>query len=150
MSVTQSDFSQYSAIGFHGQLNTDFPSRIVSKHAEGGAVAFGVAVSYGTGDTRAVIGGATAAVLIGVTLRSHAVENSALGLPVYDEDKPMSVLVSGRMYAIVSDGSTQGGQVYQVPATGALVSTATANVALTGARFVRTAAAGEVSEIEIK
>jgi len=157
MSVTQDTFSQYAVIGFHGQQNTDFPAWISSQHAEGGAIPFGVAVSYGTADHQAVIGGASAGVLIGVTVRTQAVENNAAGESVYAEVKAMSVMEKGRLYVTVSDGATRGGQVYVVQATGELVSSANdgaatpvAYVALTGARFVRSCAAGEVSEIEIK
>jgi len=150
MSVTQDTFSQYAGIGFHGQQNTDFPSWISSQHAEGGAIPFGVAVSFGTADHQAKLGGASSGVLIGVTVRTQAVENNAAGESVYRQDQAMSVMQKGRMYVTVADGATRGAQVYVVPATGELVSTATDNVALTGARFVRACAAGEVSEIEIK
>ncbi len=150
MSVTQDTFGQYAVIGFHGQQNTDYPAWISSQHAEGGAIPFGVAVSFGTADNQAVVGGATSGVLIGVTLRTHAVENNAGDLPEYRQNQSMSVMEKGRMYVVVADGATRGDPVYVVPATGALVSTATDNVALTGARFLRSAAAGEVSEIEIK
>jgi len=150
MSVTQDTFSQYSGIGFHGQQNTDFPSWISSQHAEGGAIPFGVAVSFGTADHQAVLGGASSGVLIGVTVRTQALENNAAGESVYRQDQAMSVMQKGRMYVTVADGATRGAQVYVVPATGELVSTAANNVALTGARFVRACAAGEVSEIEIK
>lgn len=150
MSVTQDTFGQYAVIGFHGQQNTDFPSWISSQHAEGGNIGFGVAVSHGTGDHQAVIGGAASADLIGVTVRTQAVENNAAGESLYVEGRAMSVMEKGRMYVVVSDGSTRGAQVYVVPATGELVSTEGTNVALTGARFVRSVAAGEVSEIEIK
>jgi hypothetical protein len=157
MSVTQADFSQYSGIGFHGQQNTDYPAWISSQHAEGGAIGFGVAVSFGTADHQAVLGGASSGVLIGVTLRTQAVENNAAGESVYAEDKAMSVMEKGRLFVTVSDGATRGAPVYVVPATGELVSSADDGaatpvpyVALTGARFVRSCAAGEVSEIEIK
>ncbi len=150
MSVTQDTFGQYAGIGFHGQQNTDFPSWISSQHAEGGAIGFGVAVSFGTADHQAVLGGAASADLIGVTVRTQAVENNAAGESLYREDQAMSVMEKGRMFVTVSDGATRGAPVYVVPATGELVSTATDNVALTGARFLRSCAAGEVSEIEIK
>jgi len=157
MSVTQDTFSQYSGIGFHGQQNTDFPSWISSQHAEGGAIPFGVAVSFGTADHQAVLGGAASADLIGVTVRTQAVENNAAGESLYREDQAMSVMEKGRMFVTVSDGATRGGQVYVVQATGELVSSANdgaatpvAYLALAGARFLRSCAAGEVSEIEIK
>ncbi len=150
MSVTQSNFSQYAAIGYHGQLNTDFPWWADSFHAEGGAIGFGVAVSRGTADKQAVLGGATAGALIGVTVRTQAVENDIDGVSAYTQSRAMSVLKKGRMLVKVSDGSANGAQVYVVPATGELVSTSTDNVALAGASFVRTAAPGEISEIELK
>ena|SRR5690625_1360775 len=150
MAITQDNFSQYAGIGYHGQQNTDYPSWIGSYHAEGGAIGFGVAVSFGTADHQAVAGGAASADLIGVTVRTQAVENNVDGSPEYAENRTMSVMEKGRMYVAVSDGATRGGQVYVVPGTGELVSTDTDNVALTGARFLRTAAAGEITEIEIK
>lgn len=150
MATTQDTFSQYADIGYHGQQNTDFPSWIGSYHAEGGSIPFGVAVSFGTEDHQALLGGATAAVLIGVTVRTQSVENTIAGDSEYAEDRVMSVMEKGRMFVTVSDGATRGDPVYVVPATGEIVSTATDNVALTGARFVRAAAAGEVAEIEIK
>ena len=150
MTITQDNFSQYAGIGYHGQINTDYPSWASSQNAEGGAIGFGVAVSHGTADTQAVKGGASSAVLIGVTVRTQSVENTLDGVSEYAEDRTMSVLEKGRMYVVVSDGATRGEAVYVVPATGEIVSTVGTNVALTGARFVRSAAAGEVSEIEIK
>lgn len=150
MAITQDTFAQYASIGYHGQQNTDFPAWIGSYHAEGSAIGFGVAVGFGTADSQAKAGGAASADLIGVTLRTQAVENNASGNPEYAEGRAMSVLEKGRMYVTVADGATRGGQVYVVPGTGELVSTEDDNIALTGARFLRTAAAGEITEIELK
>lgn len=150
MATTQDTFSQYASIGFHGQQNTDFPSWISSYHAEDEDIGFGVAVSFGTADKQAALGGATSGVLLGVTVRTQAVENTATGESEYAENRSLSVMEKGRMFVTVSDGADAGNAVYVVPTTGELVSTATDNVALTGARFLRTAAAGGISEIEIK
>jgi hypothetical protein len=151
MSTTQDTFGQYATIGYHGQVNSDFPRWVDSLKAEGGAIGFGLAVQAGTLDDQAIIADeyAESANLIGVTVRTQSVENNSSGVSEYDEGKAMSVLKKGRMYIKVADGSTRGGQVYVVKETGALVSTSSGNVALTGAKFLRTVSAGEVSEIEI-
>lgn len=151
MTTTQDTFSQYANIGYHGQLNKDFPFWIESPKAEGSDIGFGLGVSFGTADDQAMIPDeyAAAADLIGVTVRTQAVENNASDVPVYTEGRAMSVLKKGRMYVKVSDGSTRGEQVYVVPETGELVSTQGSNLALAGATFVRTVGAGEISEIEI-
>ena len=149
MAVVQNDFSQYGEIGFHGQINTDYPRKVSTQHAEGSSIGFGLGVSYGTADKQALLGGA-AADLIGVTVRTQAVENDSDGVPVYRENQAMSVMESGRMFLKVSDGSERGKPVYVVEATGELVSTASDNVLLAGAKFVRTAAAEAITEIEIK
>lgn len=150
--ITQDTFSQYAGIGYHGQQNTDFPAWISSHHAEGGDIGFGVAVVFGTADKQAALPGASFAAgdVIGVTLRTQAVENNVDQKSEYAENRIMSVMEKGRMFISVSDGATRGDAVYIVPSTGELVSTSTNNVALTGARFLRTAAAGEITEIEIK
>ena len=148
--ILQDTFNQYADIAYHAQLNTDFPRWVDSFHAEGSSIGFGVAVSRGTLDTQAVLGGANTSDIIGVTLRTHAVENDIAGIPTYDKNRLMSVLKKGRMYLRISDGSVNGAQVYVVPATGEIVSTAADNVALDRAEFVRTTAAGGITEIEIK
>lgn len=165
MAITQTSFDQYSSIGYHGQLNTDFPMWIESPIAEGGYIPFGVAVAYGTGDNQAVVAttDTDAADIIGITVRNHAVAANAYGTP-YDQDtafsgfqegRPMSVLKKGRMYVTVADGSARGDAVY-VTAGGEITSAAddggaepVANVALPNAKFVKTVGAGEITEIEI-
>jgi len=151
MATTQDTFTQYTTLGYHGALNTNFHWWADSPHAEGAAVAFGVAVQYGTADDQAVVvaTGAAAADILGVTLRTQSVENNASDVPEYAEGKAMSVLKKGRMFVTVADGSTAGGQVYITPNTGVLVSTVGTNIALPNARFVRTVGAGETTEIEL-
>lgn len=151
MTVVQDTFTQYTDIGYHGALNTDFDWWASSPHAEGGAIGFGLAVQFGTADDQAevVATGAAAEEILGVTLRTQSVENNASGESEYAEDKAMSVLTKGRMYITVSDGSTAGTPVYIVPDTGEIVSTESTNIVLPRARFVRTAGSGEITEIEL-
>lgn len=154
MTVIQDTFTQYAQLGYNGALNTDFPWWAASPLAEGEDIEFGVAVAFGTEDNQAVPvpTGATAEQIIGVTLRTQAVENTLVsGDPVslYVEGKAMSVLTKGRMFISVSDGSTAGDPVYVVPDTGEIVSTATDNITLPRARFVRTVGSGETTEIEL-
>lgn len=150
--ATQDTFNQYASLGYHGQLNTAFPFEIISAKAEGSDIGFGLAVFDGTADDQAALPGAspTSPALSGLTIRTtYAVDNNASQVPLVKEFDTMSLLKKGRMFVTVSDGSAKKGQVYVVPLTGELVSTSTDNVALVGVTFVRTAAAGEVTEIEI-
>lgn len=154
MAVTQDTFTQYTQLAYNGALNTDFDWWAASPIAEGGDIGFGVAVAFGTEDSQGIPmpSGATAEQIIGVTLRTQAVENTLVaGEPesLYVEGKAMSVLSKGRMFVTTADGSTAGDPVYAVPDTGEVVSTAADNIALPRARFVRTAAAGETTEIEL-
>lgn len=151
MTVTQDTFQQYTTLGYHGALNTNFPWWTDSLHAEGAAVGFGLAIQYGTADDQGevVATGATANDIVGITLRTQAVENNASDVSEYAEDKAMSVLRKGRVFLTVADGSTAGADVYIVPDTGEIVSTVGSNIQLPNARFVRTVGNGEVSEVEI-
>lgn len=154
MAVTQDTFTQYTDLAYNGQLNTDFDWWAASPLAEGGDIGFGVAVAFGTEDNQGVVvpTDATAEQIIGVTLRTQSVENSLVAgeqVSLYKEEYPMSVLTKGRMFVTVSDGSTAGTPVYIVPDTGEIVSTEGTNIALPRARFVRTAGAGETTEIEL-
>lgn len=154
MAVTQDTFTQYTQLAYNGALNTDFDWWAASPLAEGGNIGFGVAVAFGTADDQGVPvpTGANAEQIIGVTLRTQAVENTIVSgeqVSLYQEGKAMSVLTKGRMFVTTADGSTAGTPVYIVPDTGEIVSTATDNIALPRARFVRTAAAGETTEIEL-
>lgn len=153
MAVTQDVFTQYGQIGFHGQQNSAFPAWIDSQHAEGSDIGFGVAVVAGTADDQSALPatGFATGDIVGVTLRSQASEvNSANAVTAYAEDNAMSVLKTGRLYLTVSDGATRGGPAYVVVDTGEIVSTAGTNVLLTGAKWVTSAGAGEVAELEIK
>lgn len=151
---TQDTFEQYAAIGYHGQLNTNFNWNAASPLAEASDIPFGVAVVYGTADDQATLPGAAAeaADIVGITLRTQSVENTVDDTSVYREGRAMSVLVDGRMFIAAPDGSTAGAPVYVVPVTGVITSDAAtgANVELPNARFVRTAAAGGITEIQLR
>ena len=154
MTIMQDTFTQYAQLGYHAAINTNFKWWAASPLAEGGGIGFGVAVAYGTSYNQAVPvpEGTTAGDIIGITLRTQAVENTLINgeqVPVYSEGKAMSALTKGRMFLVVPDGSTAGQPVYAVPGTGEIVSTATGNIALPRARFVRTVGAGETTEIEL-
>ncbi len=151
MTILQNSFGVYTETGFHAAINTSYPRKVASPHAEGGPIPFGVAVAMGTADKQARLPaqGAESADLIGITVRTDAAENDVQGVPHYAENGAMSVMTFGRMYVITADGTTRDEPVYAVPGTGELVSTAAGNIPVISARFTKTAAPGEVSELAI-
>lgn len=152
--IIQDTFNQYASIGYHGQLNKSYPNWVATLLAEV-QTAIGVAVTYGDNAEKGVVmpADADAADFVGITLRTQAGDNTASATPepVYDVDRSMSIVKKGQLYLVVEEGSTRNAPVYFVPGTGVITSDAAAgaNIAIPRARFVRDAAAGEVTEIEL-
>lgn len=98
------------------------PVRSISPIAEGGAIPFGRAVQTGTdADTQAVIGTATGTYL-GITMRVHNEENSAVGTESkeYKEKEPMAVMQEGSIFVTLITTGAKGAAIYSVDADGTI------------------------------
>lgn len=109
--MSQTSYSQYQAIGFHGQIaDTEFTD-IVSYSAEA-AVPFGSFVALGTNKERQctplTTSAGQAALAIGVATASHTVEQTSAGVAQYAIGATPSVMKRGRVYLLTDDAVVAG------------------------------------------
>ena len=144
MAVVQSAYSESISAAYPGMVanmtNWDADSRICETSA---GIAFGVAVSKGTADNGAVIGGASAATFVGITVRDVTlVTQAGQTADKYQQYDTMAVLTEGDIWVTVGAAVADGEDVTFVATTGVLSSTATggSQFAIAGARWMTTQA----------
>lgn len=113
-------------------------------------IAFGVAVSQGSDDNGAVIGGASAAVFVGVTLSDMSVPNDG-GADGYNQYDSMGVMTRGRIWVTVGGNVTDGADVTFASTTGVLSSETAggSQFAIAGARWMTTASSGGLALLHL-
>jgi hypothetical protein len=150
MSV-QTSYELDIAKGLPGLIYALAPADVVTRAVETAAgVPFGVAVSQGTGDNQAVLGGTS---FLGVSIRSLEQEGAAnTGAIQWDEQEAMGILRTGYIYVTCPAGCVPGDLVKYTDATGVLDAGAAAagETQLTNAAWQTTAAAGELGVIKIE
>lgn len=115
MAIAQDTFNLYRGVAYDGQISTIEVSEVLSRTVEDAAVPFGRAVIHGVGTRTCTLpDGASAGDIIGFSVRSMGVENSALGIAEYAVDKVASVLSDGPMYATCIGGASAGDTVHVV------------------------------------
>lgn len=109
--MSQTSVSQYSAAGMAGQLYDTGSNDVMSYSAEG-AVGFGVPVKLGTNKERQVAALTTAAgqaaLAVGISLHTYAVEQSSAGVVQYATTQSVSVLKSARVWVNTQDAVVAG------------------------------------------
>lgn len=136
-----------------GQIVDMYFNEIVSKLVETAAgLEFGVAVGRGTGDNQVVLAGT-----YGISVRELTREMDKRGagaVTKYVLGNAAAIMRKGHVWVKLDAGSTlgvsPGDAVHYMPVTGVLVDSTTAtSVAIPGATFEGTAAAGELVEVRL-
>jgi len=116
-------------------------------------IGFGLAVSQGSADKGALIGGASAAVFVGVTISDKSIDNTdntgaADGYRRYDN---MGVMYRGDIWVTTGGIVTAGGDVTFASTTGVLSSAAASGTqfAIAGARWMTAAASGALAKLRL-
>jgi hypothetical protein len=142
----QSAYTDAMRPGLEGQVATmnlyDADTRICETAA---GIGFGKAVSQGTADKGAVIGGALAD-FIGVTIRDITQDNAD---DEYKQNASMGVLTRGYIWVKPSVAVTAGDPVHYVSATGVFTNTGDIGP-IVGARYETSAGADELAQISLK
>lgn len=112
-------------------------------------IGFGLAVSQGTGDKGAILGGASAPVFRGIAVRDVTLDVS--NLDKYPRYANMAVLTMGDIWVKVSGGVTPGANVTFLSTTGVLGTVAAdgTHFAIAGARWMTTANDGELAILRL-
>ena len=149
MSVTQSTYSENMPIAQAGMpANADYSAD--TRICESAAIPFGIAVSQGTSDKEALIGGASAAVFAGVSIADKTINNDG-GVDGYNQYDNMGVMTRGDIWVVVGGNVTAGGDVTFAATTGALSSAAASGsqFAIAGARWMTSATSGNLAKLRL-
>lgn len=148
MAITQNRHTQYvESPGYHGQLTTAHPWSASSPIADGTDIAVGVCVAWSAnGGAKMPESGDT---MIGISLRSHAVENDATGQPVWRNNRAMSVLQQGVLYVEVAEAVTAGARCFVKPGSGEVTPVSSGNLSLPKARFASNTPANGIALLEL-
>lgn len=127
------------------------PETIITRQVEGAAgLGFGVVAVKGTGD-RQVKAAAAGAAYAGITLLDPTV--APLTQPTNPDQYPAGdiaqVMLKGTVWVVAGEAVAAMDPVYFVPATGALMKTATANTLIPGARWDTSAASGALAVLRL-
>jgi hypothetical protein len=150
MATVQSTYSELQPIGQAGMpASGDFSADTRNCETTAG-IGFGVAVSQGAADLGAVIGGASAAVFVGVTIADKSVpyNGTADGYARYDS---MGVMTRGQIWVVTGGIVAAGGDVTFAATTGVLSSAATggSQFAIAHARWMTGAASGGIALLQL-
>lgn len=146
MAFVQTTYSENMAIAFPG-MPADADHSVDTRICETAAgIGFGVAVSQGAADKGALIGGASAAVFVGVTVKDITVIDDE-----YAQYDNMGVMYRGTIWVTVGGDVTDGGDVTFASTTGVLSSAAASGsqFAIAGARWMTTASSGGLAKLRL-
>lgn len=161
MATAFDTFNQYADVAYEGQIEDFSMSDLITFVVEGAPVPYGRAVIQGTADMGGKLPAAAAAFVIGVSVMQPVAvagsyltgSNNTAGNPVGSRPvgQESTALAYGRIWVKTVAGSTPGQQVYVVPNTGEFTNATTAgNLLWPGATFLRTAAAGAFTTIQVR
>lgn len=150
MATTQTTYSETIALppaGTWANMTNRDADTLVCETSAG--IAFGVAVSQGTAANGAVIGGASAAVFRGITIRDITIPPS--NGEEYAQGDNMAVATEGDIWVTVGGDVTVGAKVTFAATTGVLSSAGTggSQFAIYGARWMTAASSGGRAKLRL-
>lgn len=127
-------------VGLAGDKYDIRPDTVSSRAAQE-AIAFGLAVTYGTDPEKQVtVVDDTGEVFLGVALRTHTIEVAPAATPAYAIGDTVSVLESGAVWVQVTSAVAAGAAAFVDVANGKFTDVSTDNLAVPGGRFETSAA----------
>lgn len=151
MSIVQSTYVENQPIAQAGMLASSDHSVDTRICETAAGIAYGVAVSQGSADAGAVIGGASAAVFVGISVQDMSVENDPANSDEYPRYANMGVMTRGDIWVVTGGIVAAGGDVTFASTTGVLSSAATggSQFAIAGARWMTSAASGALAKVRL-
>jgi len=151
MAIVQSTYTELQPIAQAGMLASSDHSVDTRICDTAAGIPYGVAVSQGTADNAAVIGGASAAVFVGISVQDMSVENDPANNDEYPRYANMGVLTRGDIWVVTGGIVAAGQDVTFASTTGILSSAATSGTqfAIAGARWMTAAASGALARVRL-
>lgn len=139
--VVQSTYNRYMTAGSPGVWATTTGWDADTKQAEGN-IAFGLAVSKGTADDGALLGGTN---FIGISIRDITLVHTTPDR--YETGDNMGVAIRGDIWVTVGGDVSAGQQAHYDSTTGVL--SAAGGVAIAAAKFVTSVASGGLAVLRL-
>lgn len=152
--MSQTAYKLYQDIGYEGQIADTSVRDIFSRMAEAD-IEFGRALKKGTATGSCLTASASGDTIVGVSVRTQAVENDlTTGEAKYKNKDAVSVMTMGRIYAAPITAVDDGDDVYFVHATGkfsnAAGSSSTAGTKIEGWKWRSKATANGIAVLEVR
>lgn len=142
----------YNAVmpqGFPGMVADTRPTEIISRTVEAAAgLQFGAIAVQGAGDLGCIPPDANNTLFLGIVVRDQALDAFRSTNKV-GQLETAALMKRGAIFVIAGEAVTPKDIPYFVPATGAIVKTATNNIAIPGGRFETTAALGGLVKLRV-
>jgi hypothetical protein len=140
--VVQSSYTRYQPEGVAGAAATMHGWDADSRICESAAIGFGLAVSQGSADNGAVLGGA---LFVGVSVRDITlVHTTADRYELYDN---MAVMTRGDVWVTVGADVVKGNQAHYNTSTGVISDSG--GTAITASRFMTSASSGGLAILRL-
>lgn len=151
--MSQTSYSQTSAVGFAGLLDGIGPKSVRSYAAEE-AIPLAYPVKLGTTKDKEVLKTTSGALTIGFAIHDQAREQSSAGVVQYAQYEQVSVLTAGRFWIETTDAVVAGATANLTVATGKLTDEAVAAgieaFTQVSVKFVTGTAAAGLAIVEVK
>jgi hypothetical protein len=143
--TVQSSYSRYQSAGVAGAFADMSGWDADSLICESASIGFGLAVSAGTADNGAVLGGAT---FRGISVRDITVVHSTADR--YEQHDNMAAAVRGDIWVLTATAVVNRKQAYYNSSTGEIGGSGISNaVAIAGAVFLDTAGSGAMARVRL-
>lgn len=127
----------------------DIRPDVVSSRAAEAAIAFGLAVTYGTDpETQCAVIDNAADVFLGVALKEQTITVDAGATPGYEATDTVAVLEKGAVYVEVTSDVTAGAAAYVDVSNGKFTDVSTDNLAVPNGRFETSAVSGDLAVLK--
>ena len=149
MPSLQDTYNTVAPVGIAGMQADTRPTEIISRTAENAAgLQFGAVAVQGAGDLGCIPPDANNTSFLGIVVRDQALD-STRSLNKVGQYETAALMKRGAIWVVAGEAVTPKDIPYFVPATGAIVKTATNNIAIPGGRFESTAASGALVKLRV-
>lgn len=145
--AVQTTYNETLSQAVAGQQGSTDHAEVISRTVETAALAFGKVAVQGAKDLGVRPPSASHTKFVGITVIDQA--QAFTTADTYAVGQTAGVLREGPVWVAVGEAVAAGDAAYFVPATGAIMKTATDNIAIPGGRFDTSAASGGLALLHI-
>lgn len=136
-------------VAYAGMISNLEVTNVISRTVTTAAIGFGKVGVQGAGDRTARLPDAANTKFEGIAVRDQGVPATATSFDEYPVGYTGGFLTLGVIWVVAGEAVARGDAAYFVPATGAIVKTATGNTPIPNAKFDASAASGALVPLRL-